>query len=275
MTRVLVLLVFGLLLAFTLVFGANLSNLALSLYAFGSGIYSLLAEPVNNLRLGLGIPILGAFLLGLLAAAAPCQLSTNTAAIAWFAQDVSRARVWPRVLFFLVGKTLVYLVLAGVAVFIFGGTFSAPGAFFSGVRKALGPLMIIMGLYLLGVIRLPFPATNASGLGEWARAKGGGIGALLLGAAFGLAFCPTMFWLFFGLMLPTAIASSTGVLFPAIFALGTAVPLIIFLALWQHLGQRGRVLLAMRHASRRLGFVAGVLLLMAGMYDTLVYWYIW
>lgn len=145
-----------------------------------------------------------------------------------------------------------------------------------GVRRALGPLMILLGLFMLGWLRLrlPLPTGAASRLKTWAEARGGAIGAFGLGTAFGLAFCPTLFWLFFGLMLPTAIASSTGVLFPALFALGTAAPLLLMLALLGRAGQKREVMGGMRRFNRVLTVVAGVILVLAGLYDTVVYWFV-
>jgi cytochrome c biogenesis protein CcdA len=257
-------------------YAAELRGAAFMLYAWANSLSFALSEPINELRLGLGVPALGAFLLGLLAATAPCQLSTNAAALAIFSGDAVRGRSWKRVALFLSGKTLVYLTLAGVAVWVFGGSFSAPGSLFMGVRRVLGPLMILLGLFMLGWLRLrlPLPTGAASRLKTWAEARGGAIGAFGLGTAFGLAFCPTLFWLFFGLMLPTAIASSTGVLFPALFALGTAAPLLLMLALLGRAGQKREVMGGMRRFNRVLTVVAGVILVLAGLYDTVVYWFV-
>ncbi|WP_027883270.1 sulfite exporter TauE/SafE family protein [Meiothermus rufus] len=257
-------------------FGAPLAALAPSLYALASQPYAWLAEPINTLRLGLGIPLLSAFLLGLLGALAPCQLSTNAAALSWLARDALEAQgsAWKRVGWFLLGKALVYLALAGVAVWVFGGTFTAPGALFTGVRRVLGPLMVLMGFLLLGLIRLPGPSLGPGRLGDWARARGGSLGAFTLGAAFGLAFCPTMFFLFFGAMLPAAVASRAGLVFPALFALGTAVPVLLILALLDRGKPKGEVLGEMRRGGRRLNLAGGVVLVVAGLYDTLVYWFL-
>ncbi|WP_027888005.1 sulfite exporter TauE/SafE family protein [Meiothermus taiwanensis] len=257
-------------------FGAPLAALAPSLYALASQPYAWLAEPINTLRLGLGIPLLSAFLLGLLGALAPCQLSTNAAALSWLARDALEAQgsAWKRVGWFLLGKALVYLALAGVAVWVFGGTFTAPGALFTGVRRVLGPLMVLMGFLLLGLIRLPGPSLGPGRLGDWARARGGSLGAFTLGAAFGLAFCPTMFFLFFGAMLPAAVASRAGLVFPALFALGTAVPVLLILALLDRGKPKGEVLGEMRRGGRRLNLASGVVLVVAGLYDTLVYWFL-
>lgn len=259
---------------FLLAFGTQLAGLAPGLYALANKPYTWLAEPINTLRLGLGIPLLGAFLLGLLGALAPCQLSTNAAALSWFAQDTSQNSIWRRVTWFLLGKTLVYLALAGIAVWVFGGNFTAPGAFFTGVRRALGPLMVGMGFLLLGLIRVPGLTVGTGRLGEWAQARGGNLGAFALGTAFGLAFCPTMFLLFFGLMLPMAVASGAGLIFPALFALGTAMPVLLILALLNRGQSKGGVLSGMRRSGRWLNLAGGVVLLLAGLYDTLVYWFL-
>ncbi|WP_425322069.1 hypothetical protein [Deinococcus metallilatus] len=48
---------------------------------------------------------------------------------------------------------LVYLALGAVAVSAFGGTLAAPGNFFTGVRRVLGPLMVLVGLAMVGVLR--------------------------------------------------------------------------------------------------------------------------
>lgn len=256
-----------------LAFGGSLAGVASSLYLWASQPYARLAEPLNALRLGLGFPLLGAFLLGLLGALAPCQLSTNAAALSWFAPDAARGKFWARLGWFVLGKALVYLALAGVAAWVFGGQFTAPGAFFTGVRRVLGPLMLVLGFALLGLIRLPGPALGTGRLGAWAEARGGGLGAFALGAAFGLAFCPTLFLLFFGLMLPTALASGLGLLFPALFALGTALPVLALLGLMGRGQTRGEALRRMRGGGRWLNRLAGLTLALAGLYDTVVYWF--
>ena len=272
----LVLLGGGLLLLALKVYVPEVKTLALDLYMLASSIYAAVAEPINNVRLDLGIPAVGAFLLGLMAATAPCQLSTNTAAIAYFSTDAAQGRGWGRVLLFLSGKMLIYLTLAGVAMWVFGGSIDVPGALFVGVRRAIGPLMILLGLFMLGWLhlRLPLPTGAAVRLRNWAKARGGPTGAFALGCAFGLAFCPTLFLLFFGLMLPTAIASNTGVLFPALFALGTSVPLLFLLTLIGALGPDREVMGGMRRTNRVLSIIAGVILVLTGFYDTIVYWFI-
>lgn len=258
------------------VFAPTLTDVALTLYGWANRLNAVVAGPINTLRLGVGVPAVGAFLLGLLAATAPCQLSTNAAAVAFFSKDAVSGGVWGRVLLFLTGKTLVYLTLAGIAVWLFGGSFSAPGPLLIAVRRVLGPLMILLGLVTLGWLRLRFalPTGGAARLQTWAESRGGMAGSLSLGAAFGLAFCPTLFWLFFGLMLPSALASSTGVLFPALFALGTGVPLLLMLGLISYVSPKREVMGGMHRFHRALSVLAGAVLILAGLYDTVVYWLI-
>jgi cytochrome c-type biogenesis protein len=250
------------------------SKIALPLYALVSRPFAWLAEPVNTLRSSFNLPLLSAFLLGLLGALAPCQLSTGSAALAWFGKDASEGLDWPRVGLFFFGKVLVYVSFAFVALVLFKGQMSTPGEFFNTVRKIISPLMVVMGLFLLGLLRLPAPNLTLKGLYTWAETRGGYLGAFALGIAFSLAFCPTMFWLFFGLVLPSALDSSVGAFFPLFFALGTSIPLLLVLLLIDKGKGKGQVLSRARRGGRWLNVVAGVVLVLVGLYDTTIYWFI-
>jgi hypothetical protein len=56
-------------------------------------------------------------------------------------------------------------------------------------------------------------------------------GAYWLGAGLVFALCPTLFWLFFGVLIPLAIALTGGLVFSEVFALGTTLPLLFFAGL--------------------------------------------
>ncbi|RTH03425.1 cytochrome C biogenesis protein, partial [Thermus scotoductus] len=99
----------------------------------------------------------------------------------------------------------------------------------------------------------------------------GGLGPLALGGVYGLAFCPTLFWLFFGLLLPLALASPLGFLLPGVFALGTGLPLGLLLLLFARLG-RGQALKGMRHLGSALLRGAGGVFVVLGILDTVLYW---
>jgi cytochrome c-type biogenesis protein len=250
------------------------SKIALPLYALVSRPFAWLAEPVNDVRSSFNLPLLSAFLLGLLGALAPCQLSTGSAALAWFGKDASKGLDWPKVGLFFFGKVLVYVGFAFVALVLFKGQMSAPGEFFNAVRKIISPLMVIMGLFLLGLIRLPAPNFTMKRLYTWGKTRGGYFGAFALGIAFSLAFCPTMFWLFFGLVLPSTLHSSVGAFFPLFFALGTSLPLLLVLLLLDRGKSKGQLLGTVRRGGHPLNVVAGAVLVLIGLYDTTIYWFI-
>lgn len=133
----------------------------------------------------------------------------------------------------------------------------------------------VLGLYLLRMIPLRF--SIGSGLSDWleARAGAGAAGVFLLGTAFSFAFCPTLFLLFFGLTIPLTLRSSVGVLYPGVFAVGATLPLIGLAALLAAgVGAtRGYVRVAKRVDAWLWPLAAGVLVL-AGLNDTLTYWFL-
>ncbi len=248
-----------------------LKEVSWELYRVANSLYALLAPWVDGLRREVGVPWLSAFLLGVLAAFAPCQITTGASALAYLAPSAIQGRVWPRFLAFLLGKALTYLVLAGVVLFLLGGSLDNPGAIFRPVRLALGPFMILVGLGLLGVVRWPLAWAASEGWVARVEAWGGLLGPLALGGVYGLAFCPTLFWLFFGLLLPLALASPFGFLFPLLFALGTGFPLGFLLFLFARMS-RGQALRGMRLAGSVLLRGAGVVFVALGLLDTVLYW---
>jgi cytochrome c biogenesis protein CcdA len=59
-------------------------------------------------------------------------------------------------------------------------------------------------------------------------AKWGALGAFLLGVLFALTFCPVSAALFFGSLLPLAVEQASPVLLPALFGIGTGIPVLGF-----------------------------------------------
>jgi len=62
-----------------------------------------------------------------------------------------------------------------------------------------------------------------SKFGDW-----GMIGSFPLGALFALAFCPYSAVLFFAVLIPLSFKSPGGITLPAIFAVGTGLPVLLF-----------------------------------------------
>lgn len=245
-------------------------------YALLSSLANWLNGPIVDLGDRIGVPIVTALLLGLLGATSPCQLTTNVSALAYISRRGSQpALAWRPALAYLLGKALVYTVV-GAAVILLGlqlQQVAVPTAVVA--RKVLGPLLILFGLFFLGVIRLTFVVGQR--MSDWlaarADARESSWDSFVLGAAFAFAFCPTLFLLFFGLLLPLAVQSRGGLLFPGAFALGATVPLLALLAI---LGLGLHSAQAYLARVKRLDFylrrIAGVVFLLAGANEVLLYW---
>jgi hypothetical protein len=93
-----------------------------------------------------------------------------------------------------------------------------------------------------------------------------------MGVAFSLGFCPTMFSLFFGGVIPLALKSSYGLLLPPLFAVGTAMPLLLFAALIVGFGLDRLMLNRVRHFGIWAQRFAALLFIVLGISDTITYW---
>jgi cytochrome c-type biogenesis protein len=88
--------------------------------------------------------------------------------------------------------------------------------------------LIIIGLFMLDVIRINFPGMNRLTAKMQTKARWGYFDAISLGLAFALAFCPYSGVLYFGMLVPLTVASASGLYLPVIFALATGLPVIVF-----------------------------------------------
>ena len=176
------------------------------------------------------IPVLSALLLGLITAISPCPMATNIAAIAYISRRVTDRKyaIMTAVLYTL-GRMFSYSVL-GVLIIVIGLEIPGVAAFVQDVgEQLLGPLLIVVGLIMLSIDRFSFGrgggklASLGGKIADW-----GMMGGFLLGALFAVAFCPYSAVLFFGILIPLALKSSGGVMIPAVYAIGTRVPVLIF-----------------------------------------------
>lgn len=223
---------------------------------------------------GVSIPLVSAVVFGLIGATAPCQLTTNIGALAYASASPDRARPLRVALAYVAGKVAVYSLAGGTVVLAGLQLQDHSIPVIIAARKALGPLMIVVGLGLVGLVplRARFGQRLASRLSQRMRRRGAA-GAFLLGVAFSFAFCPTLFWLFFGLTLPLALKSTAGWLFPGLFALGASLPLLVVTGLVAAgMGAIDVVAGSVRRLERPLRAAAAVVLVVAGLHDTVVYW---
>jgi cytochrome c-type biogenesis protein len=170
--------------------------------------------------------------LGLLTSVSPCPLAANIAAMSYVGREVgSRRRTLVAGLLYTLGRALSYAALAALLV---GGLLSIPQvALFlqAHMNRLLGPLLVAVGLVLLEWVRLPgFGSQIYDRTGD-RLVKAGLVGALPLGAVLALAFCPVSAGLFFGGLIPLALEYRSSLWLPALYGLGTGLPVVVFAVL--------------------------------------------
>lgn len=213
----------------------------------------------------------GAFWLGVLTSISPCPLATNLAAISYVGRNTGKpSQVVLAGLLYTLGRVLVYMVLASLLV---ASVLSSPTVSLwlqTNLNKFLGPLLILVGMVLLGLLTLGMQGTAISeGLRQRVD-RLGLAGAGLLGLVFALSFCPVSAALYFGSLLPLAVRAESILLIPAVYGLGTALPVVVFAVLLA-LGAN-RLAVAFRGLTQVEGWVrqgTGLVILLIGMYLTL------
>lgn len=185
---------------------------------------------LSGLTGNLNIPVLSALLLGLITAISPCPLATNIAAIGYVSRRVTERRyaIMTGVLYTL-GRMFSYSVI-GVIIIVAGLEIPGVASFLQDFGdRALGPILIVVGVIMLVAnrISLGLGGGRLSALG--AKVAGWGmLGGFLLGVLFALAFCPYSAALFFGVLIPLSLKSAGGVALPAVYAIGTGLPVLVF-----------------------------------------------
>jgi cytochrome c biogenesis protein CcdA len=169
-----------------------------------------------------------AFWFGVLTSISPCPLATNLTAISYMARTINHPRrVLLSGLLYTLGKVVAYTVLAALLV---ASALSIP-AISMGLQRYgnrfLGPVLIVVGMFLLDLLSLPTPSGGVSPRLQQRADTAGIWGAALLGFVFALSFCPTSAALFFGSLLPLALKAQSRFLLPALFGIGTALPVIV------------------------------------------------
>jgi cytochrome c-type biogenesis protein len=211
--------------------------------------------------------------LGILTSISPCPLATNIAAISYIGKQADRPRaVLLTGTLYTLGRTLTYVILGALLV---ASLLSVPGLsnFLQHyMNKLLGPVLILVGMFLLDLLRLPgLGGSTAPRLSE-RLGRSGVWGAGLLGMLFALSFCPTSAALFFGSLIPLSIKWQSSVMLPSLYGVGTALPVFVF-AVLVAVGAKSVVaafqkLSAVEVWARRL---TGVVFVVVGIYLSAIY----
>ncbi len=215
------------------------------------------------------VPLLAALGLGLLCSVSPCTMATNVAALAYVGRKASqRGYALTTAALYTLGRIFSY-TLIGVLIVLAGLEVSALSRFLQGAGATyLGPFLIVVGVLLLLIDRLP----SLSG-GGWVQRLGtkfgdkGVLGGFPLGALFALAFCPYSGVLFFAVLIPLALRTTGGIALPAVFAIGTGVPVLVFGALLSFgVARVASVMNTLSRADRLIRIVVAVVFVVAGVY---------
>jgi cytochrome c biogenesis protein CcdA len=172
-------------------------------------------------------PLLTAFLLGLMTAISPCPLATNITALAYISKDVeNKRRVFLNGLYYTLGRALTYTIL-GAIIFFGASKFQISRAVQANGEKWIGPLLIVIGIFMLGVIKLPGSSGSImQRLADKVKLESSW-GALFLGMIFALAFCPYSGVLYFGMLMPMVLSQPAGLVLLPDFAIATGLPVIL------------------------------------------------
>ncbi len=216
-------------------------------------------------------PIFTAFLLGLLTAVSPCPLATNITAIGFISRDLeSRHRIFWNGLLYTLGRVLSYTILGVILITILregSSLFQIQKVISKYGEMLLSPALILIGLFMLFGDKLKLPSFGFNGSGGDNLKGRGGFGALLLGVLFALAFCPTSGVFYFGMLIPMSASATAGYLMPAIFAVATALPVIIVAwVLAYSVGELGKVYNRIKVFQKWFSLVAALLFIVVGIY---------
>ncbi|HCE58792.1 MAG TPA: cytochrome C biogenesis protein [Prolixibacteraceae bacterium] len=224
-------------------------------------------EFLTNLLENSTMPWVTALVLGLMTAISPCPLATNITAVGFISKDIeNRNRVFVNGLLYTLGRAISYTVIP-LVIFLGADQFKFSGFFQLYGEKILGPLLIIIGLFMLDVIKIKFPGMSKLTSKMENKTSWGYFDAILLGMIFALAFCPYSGVLYFGMLVPLTVASASGLYLPIVFAIATGIPVIIFAwVLAFSIGSIGGVYNKMKNFEIWFRRVVAVLFIVVGIY---------
>lgn len=217
------------------------------------------------------VALSSALWLGILTSISRCPLATNVAAVSFIVRRWQNpADSLVSGILYSIGRMSAYTVIGMMSVW---GVLNIPlvSQFmqeYSG--KILGPILIIVGMILVDLISFNFSGTSRLARLEEKAVKWGHTGSFVLGVVFALAFCPVSAALFFGALIPAAIANDSAFAMPAIYGLGTGLPVLFFAVFFaagiRKIGGIVRHISTVEIWSRR---VTGLVFIIVGLYYSL------
>ncbi len=214
-----------------------------------------------------------AFWFGILTSISPCPLAANVAAVSFLAKDVEDPRkVLKAGILYTLGRMFAYVVLGSLVVYgvlAGAGTADFLQRYLDGF---LGPLLVVLGLLLLGWIGGGLVLPGAGKGAEKAAALAGPLAPFALGVLFALSFCPVSAGLFFGSLLSLGVREQSPFLAPAAFGAGTGLPVLAFaLAVSAGTASVGSLFRKVKAFESLARPATGVIFILAGIYYSLAY----
>ncbi len=231
-------------------------------------MFESLNHLLNNLYSNADLPIISALVLGLMTAISPCPLATNISAIGFLSRNLTNKRMilWQG-LIYTAGRTISYVGLA--ALFFLGANQMNIQKFVSRYgERILGPLLVLIGLFMLDLIKLNLPGSGKLAQKAEEKSKSGSFwSVLLLGIVFALAFCPYSGVLYFMMLIPLTLSSPEGLLLPVVFSVATALLVILFAFLIAFtVSAAGKFYNKVKVFEKWFRKIVGVIFILAGIY---------
>jgi len=216
------------------------------------------------------IPLLTAFVLGIMTAISPCPLATNITATAYLSKDIGdKRRVFLNGLIYTLGRTFSYTVLG--LIFYFGASQFKVARFLQNIGGMwLGIALILAGILMLDIIKINMPGLS-NFISRMSGKKKSYRNAFLMGTVFALAFCPYSGVLYFGILIPMTIASPSGLLLPPVFAIATGLPVIIIAWLLAYsISNVGKFYNSMKSFEKWFKRIVAAIFIMIGIYYIII-----
>jgi len=173
--------------------------------------------------------LIPAFIAGLLTFLAPCTLPLVPAYLAFISgassSGTGKRKVFRNALFFVLGFSLVFILFGFLAGFIGGLLFE----FRIWISRIGGIFVIVFGLFMLDIVKIPFLSTERKFFISSPFAKGSYFNSLILGIVFGAGWTPCVGPILGSVLL---LASQTATAFQGafllgVFSFGLAIPFLL------------------------------------------------
>lgn len=212
--------------------------------------------------------------LGLLTSVAPCPMTTNIAAMSFLARRVDKPlKSLLMGAFYSLGRAAAYIAIAVIVV----GSLLAESSVSRFLQvyggRLLGPVLIVAGMMMLELIRLPLGNSGKlASAGQKLADKGSYAGAFVLGVIFALSFCPVTAATYFGSLMPMMVKQHSLIAMPLIFGAGSAAPVMAFAAVIAFSANAvAKHYNRLTAATRIAKLITGAIFILAGIFFTLQY----